>query len=54
MDDKVAGIAKPVRMSLRQGIRKSAPIIGCLLSATMNVQVSSRLRPTLTTHLIVP
>ena len=48
MDDKVAGIAKQVRMSLRQRlfkstsklkcIRKSAPIIGCLIYATMNVQ----------------
>ena len=48
MDDKVAGIAKPVRMFLRQRffkstsrlkcIRKFAPIIGCLMSATMNVK----------------
>ena len=56
MDDRVAGIAEPVLMSLRQRlfkstsklwcIRKFAPKMGCSMSAIMNVQAYSRLRTT--------
>ena len=64
IEDKVACIAKPVLMSLKHlpckstsrlyCIKKSAPNMGCLMSATINVHEYSLFSPTTTVRSHVP